>query len=290
MLKLQNTGLIPLGLLLLVPGCDWFGKPDPMPTPLPSPSPRPSAAPSPSPSPSPSAVPLRITSCSANPPTGTAPLDTRIDMATEGGTGTKTWRCQFGDGQTRSSSDPFVRNTYSTPGTYFPQCSVSTPTQAAVSCPTAPQVTVSASAPAPAPGPPQAPDRIALEAENGSGGGSNKPRSNASGQQTAWLHAGETRRLSFSIQVGARYTISVRYSNDQTAGSPSETVSVTVDGSGFSYQAESTGVGDGNGWNVFKSANLGTIDLTSGGHTVEITPSGGDGFGIEIDVVVLQRQ
>jgi hypothetical protein len=56
---------------------------------------------------------------------------------------------------------------------------------------------------------------IVREAESGSGGGEIKSRSAASGGRTVWLHAGQTRMLSFTSTCPS-YAATVRYSNDNS--------------------------------------------------------------------------
>jgi hypothetical protein len=109
-------------------------------------------------------------------------------------------------------------------------------------------------------------------------------RSNASGGQTVWLHAGESRKIVFDLAVGASYEVRVRYSNDNDG--PLETVTVTVDGAPVGdFQAQDTG-DFGNGWNVFlSSGSIGVVDLSAGSHAVTLSVTGGDGFGVEIDDV-----
>ncbi len=136
--------------------------------------------------------------------------------------------------------------------------------------------------------PPTAPVQIVLEGEAGSGDGQVMPRSEASGQKTVWLHAGESRTLSFQLSAGARYSLSVRYSNDNFG--PLETVDVAVDGVNVGqFAAQDTG-GFGLGWNVFESSGtIGSVDLQPGAHEVTVSVTGGDGYGVEIDVVTLDR-
>src|SRR5262249_23273429 len=73
------------------------------------------------------------------------------------------------------------------------------------------------------------PAAITCEAENGNGAGTIMSRSLASGGRTAWLHAGESRNCDVSISLAGRYTIDVRYSNDNLPG-PTESIEIRVDG------------------------------------------------------------
>ena len=130
------------------------------------------------------------------------------------------------------------------------------------------------------------PARIVLQGEDGTGQGIIMPRSNAWGDETVWLHSGESRTMTFSSPSGDAAVLSVRYSNDNSGAS--ETVTLLYDGIEVdSFVAEDTGDG-GNGWNAFVwSKEMSTSALTSGDHSVTVAVAGGDGFGIEIDAVTL---
>lgn len=134
---------------------------------------------------------------------------------------------------------------------------------------------------------PLPPDQILLEGEDGSGDGQVMLRSEASGQRTVWLHAGESRTLRFQLPAEARYRLSVRYSNDNFG--PLEAVDVGIDGvRAGQFAAQDTG-DFGFGWNVFRwSDPFDPVTLSPGTHEVTIAVTGGDGFGVEIDVVKLE--
>ncbi len=125
-----------------------------------------------------------------------------------------------------------------------------------------------------------------LEGEDGTGDGSVKDRGAASGQQTVWLHEGESRTLSFDLDSTALYEVAVRYSNDNDG--PLETVEVAIDGMSIGeFEAQDTG-DFGLGWNVFEwSGPVGSLVVPPGSHDVVVSVAGGDGFGVEIDVVSL---
>ena len=80
--------------------------------------------------------------------------------------------------------------------------------------------------------------------------------------------------------------MNVRYSNDNFG--PLETVAVSVDGTSLG-QFVPQDTGDfGHGWNVFLWSDIvGSVDLSAGDHHVVVSVSGGDGFGVEIDLVAL---
>lgn len=120
------------------------------------------------------------------------------------------------------------------------------------------------------------------EAENGRGDGSPMSRSNASGSQTVLLLATESHTLDFTSPYTGDGHLSVRYSNDNFGSL--ETVALRLDGQLIgSFPAQDTG-DFGLGWNQFSnSPQFGPLDLAPGPHSLVISVSGGDGFGVEID-------
>lgn len=116
-----------------------------------------------------------------------------------------------------------------------------------------------------------------------------KCRANASGQHTVWLCTDTARSLTFGLTAEASYRLSVRYSNDNSG--PMEAVDVSV-GDIHIGQFIAQDTGDfGNGWNVFEwSEPMSSVNLLPGIHEVTMTVRGGDGFGVEIDVVKLERE
>ena len=132
------------------------------------------------------------------------------------------------------------------------------------------------------------PSQIVLEAEAGSGAGQTISRSAASKQATALLLQGQVQALTFELPDPAQYSISVRYSNDNFG--PLENVSISVDGVALqTFIAQDTG-DFGAGWNnFFTTSTFGPYDFQSGTHTVRVDVAGGDGFGVEIDLVQLDR-
>ena len=153
--------------------------------------------------------------------------------------------------------------------------------------PTAPRPPTPVPPTAPPPTVPPLPE-IDLEGEFGVGSGQVKERSEASGARTILLQAGESRTLSFDLIAGARYRLNIRYSNDNANDLPSELVAVAVDGDLLGqFVPQDTG-DDGFGWNVFAWSDIvGVVDLSPGHHEVVLSVTGGDGFGVEIDVVAL---
>ncbi len=134
------------------------------------------------------------------------------------------------------------------------------------------------------------PPQILLEAEAGSSPGPVMWRSNASNLRTVWLHAGQWLKLSFYIPVTSCFRLdTVCWSNDNLPFAPSESVDVLLDGNNIGrIIADNTGSLGGGGWNVFKCSDpIGILNLQPGTHEITLTVSGGDGYGVEIDVVKL---
>ncbi|MBI3408067.1 MAG: hypothetical protein HY040_06885 [Planctomycetes bacterium] len=127
---------------------------------------------------------------------------------------------------------------------------------------------------------------IGLEGEDGTGDGSIMFRSNASSGRTVQLDTGETRTLTFELASTTSYEVAVRYSNDNSGAL--ETVTVSIDGMPVgSFEAQDTG-DFGAGWNNFlTSGPIGTKILPQGSHLLRVSVSGGDGFGVEIDIANL---
>jgi len=139
------------------------------------------------------------------------------------------------------------------------------------------------------------PSQIFLEGEDGRGDGKVMCRSDASAENTVWLLDGESRNFSIRLPADARYSLSLRYSNDHDLTKSLETVRVSVDDLGTvgEFTAQNTRLPDkplGTGWNIFRwSGNVSTLDLGPGRHEVTVSISGGDGNGVEIDRVKLER-
>lgn len=132
-----------------------------------------------------------------------------------------------------------------------------------------------------------APMPLLFQGEGGSGDGAIMMRSNAWGERTVWLHAGESRSWAFHSLAGRNGTVIVRYSNDNSGST--ETVSVMLDGSEIGeFAAQDTG-NFGHGWNVFVfSATIQIEDVAGGEHTLAVQISGGDGYGVEIDAILFE--
>jgi len=123
--------------------------------------------------------------------------------------------------------------------------------------------------------------------------GVGKCRGNALGGRTVFLTSGQARRRTFQLPVGARYGVSVRYSND--GPNPSDTVTVMVDSTPLeqfvTQDTRPAGGVPGSGWNVFQSSgSLGSRDLAAGPHVVTLRVATSDAYGVEIDAVILDRE
>jgi hypothetical protein len=127
---------------------------------------------------------------------------------------------------------------------------------------------------------------FSLEGEAASGDGGKMGREHASGRETRWLHAGETASWSFTAPAAGRYGITAAYSNDNFGSL--EKVQFLLDGTpAGAFDAQDTG-DIGAGWDVFlTTGSLAVVDVAEGTHTLAVQVSGGDGYGVEIDVVRL---
>ena len=127
---------------------------------------------------------------------------------------------------------------------------------------------------------------VSLEAEDGTGDGTIKDRGAASNQKTVLLKAGKSRTMSFDLEGTALYQVDVRYSNDNSG--PLEDVEVSIDETSVG-QFEAQDTGDyGQGWNVFEwSGPIGSHIVAPGSHEALVSVTGGDGYGVEIDLVSL---
>jgi hypothetical protein len=83
----------------------------------------------------------------------------------------------------------------------------------------------------------------------------------------------------------------VRYSNDNRNDRPTEIVTLMLDGTSVGqFIAEDTGDG-GFGWNVFATSSpMAFAGIEDGEHTLTLSVSGGDGYGIEVDAVRFSQQ
>jgi hypothetical protein len=133
--------------------------------------------------------------------------------------------------------------------------------------------------------------QITVQTEDGTGSGQIMSRSAAFGQATVLLMANESRAISFTpcLKTVSNFKIKVRYSNDNFG--PSEIVAVSINGNFVGqFIANSTG-SFGEGWNnFFDSPYLGNILLQPNTrYSLTIAVSGGDGRGIEIDCIIMDK-
>ncbi|MGH8592059.1 MAG: glucoamylase family protein [Gammaproteobacteria bacterium] len=135
----------------------------------------------------------------------------------------------------------------------------------------------------------QAPSVIRIEGESTAvGDGIIIDRSNASGLKTVSLQSDQSRTWQIQSPASARYTVAVRYSNDNFG--PLDDVEVLVDGGSVNHFAAQDTGDFGFGWNVFvETGSLGTVDLAAGEHDVRVKVTGGDGFGVEVDAITFDR-
>ena len=129
---------------------------------------------------------------------------------------------------------------------------------------------------------------LELEAEDGSGypTGAQRSRSAASNDATVALNQGQSITLYFNVLSACTVSVTdVAYTNDGGA----DTISVSIDGinvGSFETVAESNA---GHNWNVVRnSGSLGSsVNVVSGSHTVRVTATHTDRYGVEIDKVSL---
>ena len=129
-------------------------------------------------------------------------------------------------------------------------------------------------------------DPIRSEAKAGTGDGVIRDRGSA---QTVLLEDRQTRTFDVDIDRAGPYDLVVRYSNGNLPGD-SEFIQLLIDNQLLTqFEAEDTGSG-GSGWENFAVFGLpDTLSLSPGRHTLELAVWGGDGWGIEIDQLVLTR-
>ena len=127
-----------------------------------------------------------------------------------------------------------------------------------------------------------------LEAERGANypTGAQRSRSNASNEATVLLHQGQSVTLHFSVFSACSVSVTnVAYTND----GESDTISVTIDETSVGSFQTFGHSNFGHNWNVVRnSGGVGdSVSITSGSHTVRVTATTTDQFGVEIDKVSL---
>jgi hypothetical protein len=180
-------------------------------------------------------------------------------------------------------------------------------TKANPAAPTSPAAPTTPSATTPAPTTPSAPAPPApavtewtIEAEDGTGGGGIKMRSEASRQRAVWMGSGMRHTMTWTAPTAGSYSIALRLSNDNGNPNLLEDVVLTIDDQPVGrFRAQTTGTGTGAGWNVFVWSEVFTrfdgaggqkLDLAAGVHSIGVSVSNGDGYGLEADCVRLQKQ
>ena len=134
---------------------------------------------------------------------------------------------------------------------------------------------------------------IDLQAASSPNGNPVMSRAQASGGQTVLLKNNGSVSLPFDLRTPGSYKIAVRYSTDGP-GVRSEQVDVAVDGKpAGQFEAQNTRTAQqnpGGGWDSFvASPTFGPVNLSRDTHTVKLTVSAGDQYGIEINEVTLTR-
>eukprot|EP00118_Oscarella_pearsei_P024666 m.306553 g.306553 ORF g.306553 m.306553 type:complete len:673 (+) comp41345_c0_seq1:144-2162(+) len=125
---------------------------------------------------------------------------------------------------------------------------------------------------------------LQLEAEDGSYLGNRKHRGAASNAATVLLHQGGVITLSFRVYSLCNVTVqNVAYTND----GGSDTVIVTLGGKAVGSFQTIAGSNLGQNWNVIRnSGSIGSLDsIRSGSHTLLVTATSTDLYGVEIDAV-----
>ena len=131
---------------------------------------------------------------------------------------------------------------------------------------------------------------IRLEAEDGIGDGETKVRSAASNEKTVWLRTDETLAIQFDLADSARYKLDVIVSNDHVNDVPLEIVQVRLDDEEIGHFAPADTGDGGYGWNVFVTNYcMAPVEILAGDHSLAFYVTGGDGYGVEIDAVILTR-
>ena len=131
------------------------------------------------------------------------------------------------------------------------------------------------------------PDTVLLEAEQGKSTGELRYRESASNGESVYLNHGEY--ISVSFKTYAQCTaivLNVRYSE----GSAVDTATVSIDGKVIGRFRTTTTSHSTDPWNDFyDSGNVGSeITLKAGEHTVKITVSTIDEYGMEVDYIQLK--
>lgn len=127
------------------------------------------------------------------------------------------------------------------------------------------------------------PQKFTFEAENGTGAGTIMPRGPASNAKTRLVRHGDSFTFTIDVAVAGDYLLSSRYSRDSFAAGP--TVKFAVAGQSVQYQAGNTNQGGppGSAWAIFRTDAVGRLSLPAGRHTVTVSITGGDLYGIEVD-------
>lgn len=127
---------------------------------------------------------------------------------------------------------------------------------------------------------------LAFEGEHADSDQLRTTRSEASGDATLSMGDGDGATFQFVTCDPTALSLRIRYSNDNYDDRSSERIEVFVDGVRVAdFVAADTG-GYGAGWNQFVSSPPSSgVELSAGRHRIDVTVAGGDGLGIELDLV-----
>ena len=128
-----------------------------------------------------------------------------------------------------------------------------------------------------------------FEAEDQNDGDQIMMRSHASNERTVLLKLDKSYTTPISVPESAVYEIVVQYSNDNDNSKSGEHVVISLGGISLgSFDADDTGDG-GFGWNNFVTSEaIVTERLASGSYGLTLTISGGDDYGLEVDMIEIR--
>ena len=113
-------------------------------------------------------------------------------------------------------------------------------------------------------------------------------RKDAFGGRTVHLDTGDRIKFPVTIQESGYYILYIRHSNDNlNPPKKTEILEVQLNGGKLGqYLTEDTG-DKGTGWDIFREPAYGDLLLYPGTNEIELVVTGGDGYGIEIDAIIL---
>ena len=133
------------------------------------------------------------------------------------------------------------------------------------------------------------PVAVGYQAEKAAFDGVRIARSMAYNVETVLLNDGQGVTFALDAPVSGHYTLYIRQSNDNPRGQ-TETLKTQIDGQDTGeIVTVNTGTSSGEGWNAFAVLTVGTFVFEQGAHSVTLTASGGDGYGVEIDALIVAQ-